>query len=228
MLYRKICNIALFFTSIFAFFTWSLTNSISFPYLDNIIIKFLINFASAYGFFRIIVTFAAFILERIPIVKKKIFKSSYFEGTWVGYYQSPSDDKHVVFYQTIEQSFDNAQILSKAYNLEDMNFRGIWISTSSISIKPQESELSYLYKFDSSSNNNLNTNGLFIANYQKGKSKIPFRITGHSFNVTAKTKIKTELIKVSDKTIINDEKKVKQDALNFYKEEEEIKQLKSS
>ena len=147
MFYRKICNIALILTSIFVFYTWSFTNSVNFPYFENKILVYFLNFVSAFGIFRLVVFIAVNILERIKLVKKIIFGSSYFEGTWVGYYFSPYDNKLVIFYQTIFQTIEDVNIFTRAYNEEDMSYRGIWTSISTVSIKPIESEMSYLFKF---------------------------------------------------------------------------------
>jgi len=217
MMYRKICNIALLVTSFFVFITWTLTNEISISHdyngMFSQIIIFVINFASAFGFFRIFVSLTIYILERLKIAKKAIFASSFFEGRWVGYYVSPENNKPIVFFQIIEQSIDVVHILSEDYNVDDSNsYRGVWKSEGDVSIASKKSSLSYLYNFDSTTPNSV-TFGMFNATFhKKGILSIPCIINGHAFNLHSKTKFRVQQIKVSDSIVMggNDKK-------NFYK-----------
>ena len=99
MIYQKICNCALFMTSIFVFITWSLIDTIDFSNFDNIISEiiagYIIKFVLAFGFFNSIVLVTVYFFDKIPFMKKIIFGSSFFEGVWVGYYTV--EDTHVIF-----------------------------------------------------------------------------------------------------------------------------------
>ncbi|MCL2243661.1 MAG: hypothetical protein FWC03_04245 [Treponema sp.] len=224
MLHRKIYNIALIVTSIFVFFTWSLTNTINLPFFENRVILYLVNFASSFGFFKLFVIITTYILERITFVKKIIFGSSYFEGIWIGYYTSPTDGKTRIFFQIIDQTIDDVNIFSRSFIL-DKTYRGSWKSTNDVSINPKKSELSYMYEFDGVDTTD-HTHGMFIGSFcKKGILKTPFSMTGNAFNYYSKVKIRTELIKVSNSTVLKDydkdydKNKLLEKALKFYKDE---------
>jgi len=225
MIYKKICNGALFVTSIFVFVTWSWIDISNLGYFDNkiitTIIEMVLKFISAFGFFSIIVSITAYILVKIPLLKKIIFGSSYFEGRWVGYYVAPSDNAHVIFYHIIEQNIDYTNISTWSYNVSDMSFRGLWDTTSEVSINIKKSEMSYLYEFDGI-NPSKHTHGMFTGKYFKeGIFKIPCRMTGHGYNSESHTKFLTETRKISHSTIMNnnDKSRFLQEAHDFYNNE---------
>jgi len=220
MLYKRIYSIAVFLTSIFAFFIWwSLTDIVN-DLIPSYILKFLVFTTSTFGFFKIFVSAMALFIERIQCAKKIILSSSYFEGIWVGYYYTPIDDKPVLFYQIITQTIECVDIETKAYNVEGMKERGFWKSIDKVYINPRNPKFSYQYYFDSNSDESMNTRGAFTATilHESEKLSIPCKMEGYAFNHYSRKKIEMKQIKVSDRTAIEHDKeeKLKQDALNFY------------
>jgi len=229
MLYKRVCNVAVFFTSIVVFFIWlwlyNTTND-DFPNIFHsetiqYIVKFLIFITSTFGFFKISVSIMMSLIEKVQGIKKILLGSSYFEGKWVGYYMAPIENTPVVFFQIIEQTIEYISIRTKAYNAKDMSHRGLWNSINDIYISPKKLEFSYQYEFISELDKSGPTYGTStITNLYKKESifKEPWKMDCYAFNLLSKERFRVELIKESDSITMddNDEKKLLQKALEFY------------
>jgi hypothetical protein len=246
MLYKKICNSAILVTSILVFITWKGLIKTELPisdlpflkYVNQDVLKFVIGYFMAYGFFNFIVFFTINILIKITIEKKIILGSFYFEGTWIGYYFGPekvydsSDNVSyaarkvpVIFFQTIQQNIDEIIISNtEAYHKGDDNLykthRCSWHSISNVSISSSGSLLSYLYHATSIQADDDLTLGLFTGTFhRKGIFNNPCRIQGQAFNTYSKKYIKTLQIKEKNSIKITSEEEVKkllEKAIEFY------------
>ena len=218
MLYRKIFNLALFVTSIFAFFVaWPLV--INLPY-HNEFVQFLAFFVSASGFFNIFTSLAVYILEKIPVVKKTIFGLSYFEGKWIGYY-AKQGKRPYIFYVVMGQTLEHTHFSASIYSVENKRHKGVWKSTGEVTINPLASEMSFLYEINMLSEKTPR-HGLFQATfYKKGIFKTPWRIKGFAVTPVSGIKNKVEMKKVSNSSLVKDgdEEKLLQEALEFCKDE---------
>ncbi|MDR0437125.1 MAG: hypothetical protein LBH22_02345 [Bacteroidales bacterium] len=228
MYYKRICNIALFVTSIVVFYVWTTigyllgnVDEASLYGLSKYSTQLLISFICAYGFFHFFVTLTIKVLEKSVIVKRIVFGSSYLEGTWVGYYFSPPNIP-VIFVQKIEQGTDHTHISSDSYHL-DLGFRCKWQSISEVSIDIKKSSLLYMYEVESI-DKKTRAHGLCVLEFlQKKYSMIrrnPHRLSGYVFNTGTATRINILLVKISDDTCISSEEeqhKLILAALDFYK-----------
>ena len=225
MLYKKVCNFALFLTAIFVFFTWSWVSTINISMFNNkilqSIIEYLFRYIFAYGFFNIIVFVSVNILMRLKFIKRIIFGSSYFEGRWIGYYISPIHKTPVVFFKIITQTIERIYIKSYAYNMNDKSQIGTWHSNSEVTIDIEKSEISYFYEYIGVSENEqihgIHRGGFF----KKGILGNPFKINGYGYNFQSNTNIPTKIIKVDNTVVMksDDDSKLLQKALQFYNDE---------
>ncbi|MCL2211374.1 MAG: hypothetical protein FWB95_05575 [Treponema sp.] len=225
MLYKKIFYLALLITSVLVFFTWSIIDNSNFLIMsDNVylqmLFKILTSLILAYLFFYSIASFVIYLLNRLKKIKKFIFRSIYFEGTWIGFYRT-KDNNPIVYFQIIEQDIEHMHIYGEAYYL-NMNLRCSWHSTSEVTIEIKNATLSYLTDIELDINK-VHIPGFFISTFfKKGIREIPWRIKGTSTSLN-NTNVSIEQIKVSDKTdilkCIDDKTKLLQEAIKTFQDD---------
>jgi len=220
MYYKKIYNIALFFTSIVVFILWFNINLKTAESDVHPVIKFFLSWIFAYGFFGSCVSVIVVLLQQCTTINQIIFGQSYFGGVWVGYYIIPAgttsqdgkimaeEENPVIFFQIIEQNLQQISILTESYELPTeefpKKFRCWWYPRSEVSID-SSGTLSYLYEVDGIDGIHKNSLflGMFTSVFQKtGFWKNPCRLHGYAFNENSATKLLTEQIKVEDHTTI--------------------------
>jgi len=127
---KKVYNISLIATSVFAFIAWTLTQSIKHEVIEHEILRHsviaLLNFVLAFGFFNMFAKIIISLSNRIKWVKRLILGSSYIEGVWVGYtfVEEEGEDTFTPRYTTfmIEQSIDDIVITVKSH-AENLSLR---------------------------------------------------------------------------------------------------------
>jgi hypothetical protein len=199
MYYKKICNIALFGTSIFVFVIWSLFQNIDISKIGiekvQYIVKIIFTMIYAYGFFNLSVHVLIKLLIKIPLVKKIIYGSSYIEGTWIGYYFNMNNPYLCSLH--ITQTIEKTNIMSKAYYLNN-SIRGHWDSKSDVTIEKSNNLLSFLYEVKLS-DLNASYDGMAQLFLQiKGMLKNPYKMDGFAYNLKSRIKLPMYLMKISD------------------------------
>jgi hypothetical protein len=114
------------------------------PSFVQIPAQFLICSISAYGFFHLFVSRTVKVLEKNTVMKRKIFGTSYLEGTWIGYHFIESENKTVIFVLKIEQSINHMRISAEDY-YTDMKPRCKLQSIGTVSVDDGRSSLLFLY-----------------------------------------------------------------------------------
>jgi|GEM_PF-2575931 len=178
---KKIYNISLIATSIFAFITWNITQFIDPSIFGSEIVRHtataLINLILAYGFFHGSASIIILLSNRFVKVKKLILGSSFIEGVWVGYTlgkMDGSDPRYIV--QKIEQTIDSIIINVRSYN-ESLSLRTNTVSKFA-SIDASRNILIYIT--EARRMNELLFGAVYIEMHliNKGQSTPPERMTG--------------------------------------------------
>ena len=186
-----------------------------------------IGFVVAYGFFHLFACLTAKLLENIHIIKRIVFGSSYFEGTWVGYYFA-KDNVPAIIVQKMEQSIDCMHISAIVY-YDDKTPKRKWKSIGKVSVDTDTSSLLYMYESNTIYKDYKNEqelekktleHGFGVFEFQQKPFlwffRNPCRLIGYT---RSRKKVNVVLTKVSDNVCINSEDDVHefvQKALNFY------------
>lgn len=179
-----------------------LTNPEWFKNPDNNLYNFLGIILTAFmsiGVYRIFLNLCSYLVNNSLFIRKMIFKSSFLEGTWVGFYIGVSGNVRYLI-ETFEQNFDSVIIRGKSFN-ELQNFHSTWISDN-VNIDVNRGKLSYHYKVESP-NETSDHNGIAFFNFErKTKKTAPHELIGFSADLHLSKKCKAVEIKVSDETTI--------------------------
>jgi hypothetical protein len=199
MYYKKICNIALFGTSVFVFIIWTLFQNIDCSKIGAELVQFIAKLIfimiNAYGFFNFSVVLLIKILIKIPLIKKLVFTSSYIEGTWVGYYYNM--DKTYLCSLHITQTIEKTIIRSKAFYF-NYQLRGHWDSISDVTMEHSNNLISFLYevKLNDESASYDGMAQLFLQ--IRGVLKNSDKMDGFAYNLKSKVKLPMYLKKIND------------------------------
>ena len=226
---RKTCNIAIFFSSILAFFLWEtifdFENILSNFFANSLVIqvlsyplKWFISFISSYGLFNFLFTKFTSFFSKSTKIKKRVLREVYVEGTWAVFYYMYGELRLEL--ETFKQDLLSAQCIGVGYSSKGENL-GQFIKDP-IFIDEKAKQLTAAYT-DKSVSRHQESPGYSKVFLLPNRGKPPIKFTGRFFQLGMKKQIdcigfKLTLEEIAEK---NDYKKA-MNCFAIYKEEADI------
>lgn len=190
---KRFNGVVISVTAAAAYFLWNRLGNLP---ISSEFIQMLIGFPMTYGTFKLIVLGVEEISSKWRLLRKFFLGRSYLEGTWVGFYISPTG-KPRFFREVIEQDLDSIVIKGRS-NDENNHFYARW-NSESVEINEKKKKLQYLYRI-TKVKENLNTHGVAFFDLDRvSAQQAPHKMVGESYDIPEGKSIKSISFKISDK-----------------------------
>jgi len=184
---RRIYAHSVFATGVMSYLVWMLINNldvsiITSQELSQEMIRIVIGAIFSYGFFSLTTTLLVFCVDRFSIIKRLIFRSSYIEGAWVGFYIVVNTREVFLTIEDVRQTIEEITINGQLYKLEkddNSGYYGTWESNME-SFDKRKKELSYTY--DSMYIDHSRHKGLVTYKFNCYRGRTPTTFVGYDFD----------------------------------------------
>ena len=161
------------------------------------IISFLISLFMSYSFYKIIYKLILILCKKIKLVKKFILGKYYFEGLWIGKYNSDEDEEY--YYEVFEQDLEGMSIKGEAFD-RNKNKICSWTIINPI-INIPESKFTYYYEMDNYTTNDIKQGYSRATIFYK---KYAYKLAGFAIDNCCKAKQEYVSIKIKDQSNLED------------------------